>query len=265
MSVMRHPRHPPPSERPVGTDFTETLSRLTEEDPEPTIGFGARVRNYFLTGLVVVGPVTITLYIAWYVINLIDGRIKPYIPAAYNPDTYLPYPIPGIGVIVALIGLTLIGALAANLIGRSVISAGEVMLSRMPLVRNLYRGSKQIIEGVVTASSPQKGFQKVAVMEFPSQGIWAIVFITGTVDDRIAVIRPEEELISVFMPTHFLPPSGFVVFVPRKNVTPVDLTVEDAAKIVISAGMVNPSAQKRLAELAAAAKVQTGRPSGVAK
>lgn len=260
MTLTRSTKTSATSGGPGGEDFTETLSRLAEQDPEPSIGFGARVRNYFLTGLVVVGPVTITLYIAWYVINLIDGRIKPYIPDAYNPDTYLPYPIPGIGVIVALIGLTLIGALAANLIGRSVISAGEVMLSRMPVVRNLYRGSKQIIEGVVTASSPQKGFQKVAVMEFPSKGIWAIVFITGTVDDRIAAIRPDDELVSVFMPTHFLPPSGFVVFVPRRDVVPIDLTVEDAAKIIISAGMVNPSAQKKLAELAANARGQTGRP-----
>ena len=256
---MKTPKKPknPTIEPPA--DFSDTLSRLATPDPEPSIGLGARLRNYLLTGLVVVGPVTITLYIAWYVINLVDRSIKPYIPSTYNPDTYLPFAVPGIGLIIAVLGLMLIGALTANLIGRSIISASEVMLSRMPFVRNVYRGTKQIFESVVTASSPQKGFQKVAVMEFPSKGIWAIVFITGTAADEIAAVRPDDELIAVFMPTHLLPPSGFVVFVPRRNVTPVDLTVEDAAKIIISAGMVNPKTQSRLAELASNGKTQPPR------
>jgi uncharacterized membrane protein len=236
-------------------DLPGELARLAEaDDSVRSIRLGARLRNYLLTGLVVVGPLTITLYIAWYVINLIDRSVKPYIPAVYNPDTYLPFALPGFGLIFALLALTMIGALAANLIGRTVISAGEVMLSRMPVVRNVYRGTKQIFESVVSASSPSQAFQKVAVMEFPSPGIWAIVFITGNAADEIAAARPDDDLISVFMPTHLLPPSGFVVFVPRRSVTPVDLTVEDAAKIIISAGMVNPGAQKRLAELQAAAR-----------
>ena len=237
-----------------GSDLSGTLAKLTEGSKTPRVGVGARLRNYFLTGLVIVGPVTITLYIATYVINLFDTWVKPYIPAIYNPDTYLPFSVPGLGAIFAVIALIMIGALAANLIGRSVISAGEMMLGRMPLVRNLYGGTKQIFESVVTASSQTKSFQKVALMEFPSKGIWAIVFVTGQAADEIAAARPDDDLISVFMPTHLLPPSGFVVFVPRASVVPIDLTVEDAAKIIISAGMVNPGAQKRLAELAAAAK-----------
>ena len=100
---------------------------------------GARLRNYFLTGLVVVGPVTITLYIAWYFITIVDAWVKPYVPRIYNPDYYLPFPIPGVGLLFAIVGLTLIGALAANLLGRSLISAGELMLGRMPIVRNVYR------------------------------------------------------------------------------------------------------------------------------
>ena len=238
-----------------GGDGKSVLAALTEPAPaDSRIRLGSRLRNYFLTGLVIVGPVTITLYIATYVINLFDTWVKPYIPAIYNPDTYLPFSVPGLGAIFAVIALIMIGALAANLIGRSVISAGEMMLGRMPLVRNLYGGTKQIFESVVTASSQTKSFQKVALMEFPSKGIWAIVFVTGQAADEIAAARPNDDLISVFMPTHLLPPSGFVVFVPRASVVPIDLTVEDAAKIIISAGMVNPGAQKRLAELAAAAK-----------
>ena len=237
------------------SDLSETLAKLAVGETMPSVGGATRLRNYLLTGLVIVGPVTITLYIAWYVINIFDLLLKPYIPTIYNPDTYLPFSVPGFGVIFAIIALTMIGALAANLIGRTVISAGEMMLGRMPLVRNLYRGTKQIFESVVTASSQAEAFQKVGLMEFPSKGIWAIVFITGTAADEITALRPDDDLVSVFMPTHLLPPSGFVVFVPRKSVLPVDLTVEDAAKIIISAGMVNPGAQKRLSELAAAAKI----------
>ena len=115
---------------------------------------GARLRNYFLTGLVVVGPVAITVYTAWYVINIVDRWVKPYIPGIYNPDTYLPFAVPGFGLVFAILMLTMIGALAANLLGRSLISSGEMMLDRMPIVRNLYRALKQIFESVLTVAVP---------------------------------------------------------------------------------------------------------------
>ncbi|MFM2422215.1 MAG: hypothetical protein RL291_745 [Pseudomonadota bacterium] len=232
-------------------ELTAELAKLTKDRNGDGLHIGARLRNYFLTGLLVVGPVTITLYIAWYVINIIDRWVKPYIPAIYNPDKYLPFEIPGLGLVFGFIGLTMIGALAANLIGRSVISAGEMMLGRMPVVRNVYRGVKQIFESVVTASNPQQNaYQKVAVIEFPSQGIYSLVFVTAQAAEEISALYPDDDLVAVFMPTHFVPPSGFVVFVPRRNVTPIDLTFEDAAKIIISAGMVKPDAQKKLKELA---------------
>ena len=210
---------------------------------------GARLRNYFLTGLVVVGPVTITIYIAWYVINIVDRWVKPYIPNIYNPDYYLPFAVPGIGLVFAILMLTLIGALAANLLGRSLISTGEMMLDRMPIVRNLYRALKQIFESVLSVAAPQQAFQKVGLMEFPSKGIWSIVFVTGEAAKQISALNPQEDLISVFMPTGMLPPSGFVCFVPRASVTLIGMSVEDAAKIVISAGMVNPETQAKLREL----------------
>ncbi len=210
---------------------------------------GARLRNYFLTGLVVVGPVTITIYIAWYVINIVDRWVKPYIPHIYNPDTYLPFAVPGIGLVFAILMLTLIGALAANLLGRSLISAGEMMLDRTPIVRNVYRALKQIFESVVSVSAPEQAFQKVGLMEFPSPGIWSIVFVTGEAARQISTLKPQDDLISVFMPTGMLPPTGFVCFVPRATVTIIGMSVEDAAKIIISAGMVNPETQARLREL----------------
>jgi uncharacterized membrane protein len=227
------------------------LAKLALDQVPEELHTGARLRNYFLTGLVVVGPVGITLYIAWHVITLIDGWVKPYVPSIYNPDSYLPFSLPGVGLVFAVILLTLIGALAANLLGRSLISAGELMLGRTPIVRNVYRGLKQIFESVVTASSPGQSFQKVALMEFPSKGIWSIVFVTGEAAREIAKEVPGQDLVSVFMPTGMLPPSGFVCFVPRKDVLPIRMSVEDAAKIIISAGMVNPETQARLRDIAA--------------
>jgi uncharacterized membrane protein len=227
------------------------LAKLALDAPPEPLHAGARLRNYFLTGLVVIGPVTITLYIAWYFINIVDAWVKPYIPRYYNPDYYVTFPIPGVGLLFAIVGLTLIGALAANLLGRSLISAGEMALGRMPIVRNVYLGLKQIFVSIVTASSPNQSFQKVGLMEFPSKGIWSIVFVTGEAGEQIAAEFPSEDMISVFMPTGMLPPSGFVVFVPRRDVMLIKMTVEDAAKIIISAGMVNPETQARLREIVA--------------
>src|SRR5262245_29319587 len=262
-------RSSPPGERAPSGDLrpgiaveesglkAELAKLALDETPEVT-HLGARLRNYFVTGLVVVGPVGITLYIAWNFITMVDAWVKPYVPRIYNPDSYLPFPIPGVGLLFAVVLLTAIGALAGRLLGRSLISAGELMLGRMPIVRNVYRGLKQIFESVVTASSPNQSFQKVAIMEFPSKDIWSIVFVTGDAAREIAKEVPGQDLISVFMPTGMLPPSGFVCFVPRKDVMPIRMSVEDAAKIIISAGMVNPETQARLRDIAT--RMRNGSP-----
>jgi uncharacterized membrane protein len=228
--------------------------------PVHRVRLGTRLRNYFLTGLVVVGPVTITLAIAWYVITSFDTWVKPYIPRVYNPDNYLPFALPGAGLVFVVVVLTMIGALAANLLGRTLINLGEVMLDRLPIVRNVYKPVKQIFESVVTATGPDQPFQKVAVMEFPSPGILAIVFVTGPAAREIAAVAPGDDLVAVFMPTHLMPPSGFTVFVPRSKVIPVDISVEDAAKIILSAGMVTPDSQARLKQLADAARRGARKP-----
>lgn len=250
-AARRHTRLEAQAARKVAREQRATVAHHVA--PPSRLSLGARTRNYFLTGLVVVGPVTITLYVTWTIIRAFDNWVKPYIPSIYNPDTYLPFPVPGAGLLFAIISLVLIGALAANLIGRSLINASERMLDRMPIVRNLYRGTKQLFESVVSATGPEQAFQKVAVMEFPSPGIYALVFMTGQAAGPITAIAPDDDLIAVFMPTHLMPPSGFTVFVPRRKVTPIDMSIEDAAKIILSAGMVTPEGQGRLRKLAAAA------------
>ncbi|MEQ8825337.1 MAG: DUF502 domain-containing protein [Filomicrobium sp.] len=221
--------------------------------PEPKRGFtshlGARLRNYFLTGLIIVGPVTITIYIVWSFINFADAYIKPFIPTAYLPETYLPFAVPGIGLMFGVVGLMFIGALAANLLGRSLISAGEMMLERMPIVRNVYRALKQVFEGVISTAGTNQSFQKVGIIEFPSKGLWSLVFITSEATGEINQKAGDgsHDLIGVFMPTGVVPPTGFICFVPREKVVMLDMTAEDAAKVIISAGMVVP--QEKIREI----------------
>ena len=237
-------------------DARSVLAKLSEPAPEDhRMRLGARLRNYFLTGLLVVGPVTITIYAANWFVNFVDGTVKPFVPRIYNPDTYLPFSVPGIGLLFAIVGLMLIGALAANLLGRTLISYGDLFLGRMPIVRNVYRAVQQIFESVIHAAGPTTNFQKVGLIEFPSKGIWSLVFVTGETTGEIAAAKPagETELLTVFMATGIVPPTGFVCFVPRNDVTFLNMSVEDAAKIVISAGMVMPDQQKKLAEMAVAA------------
>jgi uncharacterized membrane protein len=241
----------------------DPLVRLTQ-NADPSWHIGARLRNYFITGLVVVGPVTITLYIGWTFIKWVDAWVKPWLPRIYNPDTYLPIEIPGVGLIFAILGLMMIGALTANLIGRALISSGELMLGRMPIVRNVYGLLKQVFESVVQTGNGAR-FQKVGLIEFPSAGIWSIVFLTAEATTEIKAKLPGvPDLITVFMPTGIMPPTGFVCFVPRATVILVDMTVEDAAKIVVSAGMAGPDQArlKRLAEEARTVAAPAPRPRG---
>ena len=244
-----------------GAGLSVRLQRLATDNGVAPHRFGARLRNYFLTGLLIVGPVTLTIYIIWWFINVTDAWLKPFVPRIYLPETYLPFAVPGIGLVFGMLVLTIIGALAANLLGRSLISFGEMMLDRMPIVRNVYRALKQIFESVVSAAGTQQGFQKVGLIEFPSKGLWSIVFVTGETKGEISLTRPggEEDLLTVFMPTGIVPPTGFICFLPRKDVIFLKMSVEDAAKIVISAGMVVPDYQARLKHLADKARAETAK------
>jgi len=202
-------------------------------------GAATRLRNYFLTGLVITGPIGITLWLTWTFIKWVDGWVKPFVPKIYNPDTYLPFPIPGFGLIVAVFVLTIVGFFAANFLGRSMISFGENLVGRMPLVRNLYSGLKQIFETVLD----QRGdsFTKAALIEYPRKGLWAIVFIsTDTKGEVAAQLEGQADTMSVFLPTTPNPTSGFLLFVPKEDIIELAMSVEDAAKLVISAGLVSP-------------------------
>jgi uncharacterized membrane protein len=223
-------------------------------------GLMARFRNYFLTGLVVAGPVAITFYLTWWFVNWVDSIVRPFVPTAYRPETYLPFGLPGSGLIVAVVALTLLGFLAANLIGRTLVDLGERLLGRMPVVRAIYRGLKQVFETLFSGKG--SSFRKVGLVEFPSPGMWSIVLISQAPSVNIASQLPgQEEHISVFLPCAPNPTTGFFFYVPKSKIIEVDMSTEDAATLIMSAGVVQPGSdpQKRnaaaLAGMANAARV----------
>ena len=205
----------------------------------PHTGLMARFRNYFLTGLIVAGPLAITLYLTWWFVNWVDSIVRPFVPIAYRPETYLPFGLPGSGLIVAVVALTLLGFLAANLIGRTLVDLGERLLGRMPVVRAIYRGLKQVFETLFSGKG--SSFRKVGLVEFPSPGMWSIVLISQSPSVNIAAKLPgQEEHISVFLPCAPNPTTGFFFYVPKSKVIEVDMTTEDAATLIMSAGVVQP-------------------------
>src|SRR5580704_19068568 len=160
-------------------------------------GIGARIRNYFLTGLVVAGPLAITVWLTWSFITWVDGLVRPLIPVAYRPETYLPWNIPGSGLVIAFVALTLLGFLTANLVGRTLVEFGELLLDRMPLIRSLYKALKQVFETVFSESNTS--FRKVGLVEFPSPGMWSLVFLSQPPGSEIAARLPsQEEHVSAF-------------------------------------------------------------------
>lgn len=221
-------------------------------DNEQPASLMARFRNYFLTGLIVAGPIAITCYLTWWFVTWVDGLVRPFVPAAYRPETYLPFGLPGSGLIVAVFALTFLGFLTANFVGRKLLEFGDALLGHMPVVRAIYRGLKQVFETLF--SSNGSSFRKVGLVEFPSPGMWSIVLISHTPSQEIAENFPGgEEHVSVFMPCAPNPTTGFFFYVPKSKLIEIDMSTEDAATLIMSAGVVQPGgndAQKKVAALA---------------
>jgi len=223
-------------------------------------GLMGRIRNYFLTGLIVAGPVAVTLWLIWWFVTWVDNLMRPLIPVAYRPETYVPVKIPGTGLIIAFVALTLLGFLTANLIGRRLIGFGDSILNRMPIVRPIYRTAKQIFETLFSSSG--SSFRRVGLVEFPSPGMWSLVFLTQPPSTDIAAHLPATEHVSAFMPCTPNPTTGFFFYVPRREVIDLDITVEQAMQLLISAGVIQPGGapQDNLAALADTARAaQTAR------
>jgi len=237
----------------------------TPFDPEKPRrpGLLSRLRASFLTGLVVIAPVGLTIWLIWTVIGWIDGFVWPLVPNAWQPDAIVnlwldnsrfvdengalvPNPdwirvnVRGVGVIVFLLFTIFIGWVAKGFIGRSLIRWAESIVERTPVVRSIYSGIKQISETVFAQS--ERSFEKACLIEYPRKGIWAIGFISTTTKGEVAKRAGNSgAMFSIFVPTTPNPTSGFLLFFPAEDVIELDMTVEDAAKLVISAGLVYPN------------------------
>jgi uncharacterized membrane protein len=196
-----------------------------------------RLRAYFFAGVLVTAPMAITFWLAWQVISWIDRSVKPLIPAKYNPETYLPFSVPGIGLIVLFAFLVLVGAFAAGFVGRLIVRISERILARMPVIRSVYGAVKQIFETVLANQS--KAFREVVLFEYPRRGIWAMGFITGTTEGEVQEMT-EDTVVNVFLPTTPNPTSGFLLFVPRRDLNVLSMSIEEGIKMVVSGGIVTP-------------------------
>ena len=213
-------------------------------------GWIASMRSNFLTGLIIITPIALTIWLIWSVVGWIDARVWAIVPDAYQPHRYIQtlyniqiseqYDIPGIGLVVFLVFTIFVGWMGKGFVGRSLIRWAEGVVNRMPVVRSVYSGAKQIAETVLNKKN--NSFDKACLIEYPRKGIWAIGFVSTKARGEIANLSPEgKELISIFVPTTPNPTSGFLLFFPSTDIRELDMSVEDAAKLVISAGLVYPN------------------------
>jgi uncharacterized membrane protein len=203
-------------------------------------GLFARLRSSFLTGIVVIAPVGLTIWLIWTLMGWVDSVVLPLVPERFQPEPYIGINLRGVGIIFFLVFTVIIGWIAKGLMGRSLIRWGESLVDRMPVVRTIYSGVKQIAETVFAQS--ERSFEKACLIEYPRKGIWAVGFVSTRAKGEVARLAgTQEELISVFVPTTPNPTSGFLLFFPKSDVIELEMGVEDAAKLVISAGLVYPN------------------------
>ena len=229
-------------------DTTPPLDHLPEPIPFH-MSLMARLRAYFFAGILITAPISITIYIAWLVIGFVDARVVGLLPG--NPNTYLPYQFPGVGLVIVIGLLTLIGWGTTGLLGRLFLYLSEAVLNRMPVVRSVYSWVKQVFETVLH----EKGtpFREPVLIEFPRKGLWRVGFVTGRTPGRAQDIVPGG-LVNVLLPNTPNAATGFLVLVPQDDIVRLDLTTEEALKLLVSGGIATPPAK-------AAASVQPERTS----
>ncbi len=211
-----------------------------DEEPHRRPGLFSRLRASFLTGIVVIAPVWLTVWLIWSVVGWIDSAVLPLVPQQFQPEQYVGINLRGVGVIIFLVFTVIVGWIAKGILGRSFISFTESLVDRMPVVRSVYSGIKQISETVFAQT--ERSFEKACLIQYPRRGIWAIGFVSTTARGEVSQkAETGGELYSVFVPTTPNPTSGFLLFFPAEDVILLDMSIEEAAKLVISAGLVYPN------------------------
>ena len=198
---------------------------------------GSKIKAYFFTGILVTAPVSMTFYLAYKLISWIDVSVNRLIPPEFRPDNYLPYSIPGLGLVLLIVALILIGMFAAGFLGKFFLSLGEWIVYKMPLISSVYSLLKQVFQTFL--SNKNNAFSKVVLLEYPRKGIWILGFVSsetqGEVKDKLG-----REMLNIFIPTTPNPTSGFLIFVSKEDTVSLDMSVEEGIKFVISGGLVSP-------------------------
>lgn len=218
--------------------------------------FLAGLRNNFLTGIIVIAPIGLTVWLVWSLIGWVDSFVWPFVPAAYHPDAivnrilgnergsedWININIRGVGVVIFLLFTVLVGWIAKGLIGRSLIAWGEEMVGRVPFVRSVYNAVKQLAESVFTTGDNK--FDTMCLVEFPRKDVWSIGFIApqtrGELLTRLSAIWPDDSVVAVYLPTTPNPTTGYIMWCRKSEIIELDMGIEDAAKLIISAGLVYP-------------------------
>ena len=219
-----------------------TEEKATEHHAHKT-SFLARIRGYFIAGVLVTAPITITIWFTLGIINFVDTRVERLIPPHYNPENYLPISLPGLGVIAMVLSLIIIGMLATNFLGRFFVRIGENILDRLPIVRSLYGATKQIFETVFANQS--EAFREVVMIEYPRKDMWVLGFLTGTSKGEIQE-KTEDTVVNIFVPTTPNPTSGFLLFVPKKDIIRLNMSIEQGIKLIVSGGIVTPEKMEKI-------------------
>ena len=208
---------------------------------EVKLSIFARFRRHFLAGILVTSPILITVYVTWLIVTFIDAQVAGLLPNSLDFTKQLPHQIPGLGLIISIVVITFIGAITPGFIGRTLLKVGERILDNTPVVRSIYSAIKQIMETVMSTNS--ESFREVVLVEYPRKGIWVIGFVTGETKGEVQSLN-KETLINVFIPTTPNPTSGFLLFLPKKDLMYMKMKVEDAVKMVISGGIVTPGVKR---------------------
>ena len=209
-----------------------------EDETKPNTSLMARFRNYFLAGVLVTAPIAITIYLTYSFLSMIDGKVRHIVPfEKLFPPEYQEIAIPGLGILFAIIFFIIVGWFARNFLGRLIIRLSEYIVHRLPVISSLYGAIKQILETVMASKS--QAFREVVMLEYPRKGVWSIGFVTGTTQGEVQDAT-KQETVNVFVPTTPNPTSGYLLFVPKKELKYLDMTVEQGIKLVVSAGIITP-------------------------
>jgi len=216
--------------------MTDEEIEIAARESTPRFKLVRLLRNRFFTGVIIALPVIATVMGVSWIVQKIDNNVLKFLPHAWNPKTYLGFDIPGLGLIISIVLLFLLGVIASNFIGNSVIKAGERLLARVPVVSPVYNALKQIVTTV--AQQKDRAFRDVCLLEYPRKGLYAIGFVTADLSGAPAKKLPSG-YVCVFVPTTPNPTSGFLLFVKETDIEILDMTPEEGAKMIISGGMVS--------------------------